>query len=35
MEKNVWNSYGEAELNELQEINEKYKICLDNGKTER
>lgn len=33
--KNIWSSYGEAELKELHEINEKYKECLDNGKTER
>ena len=34
-EKNIWNSYSEAELSELHEINEKYKKCLDEGKTER
>ncbi|XCP86646.1 aminopeptidase [Roseburia hominis] len=33
--KNVWNTYSEAELAELHEINEKYKKCLDLGKTER
>ena len=33
--KNVWTTYGEAELKELHEINEKYKECLDKGKTER
>lgn len=33
--KNVWNTYGEAEMKELHEINEKYKKCLDLGKTER
>lgn len=33
--KNLWNTYGEAELKELHEINEKYKNCLDRGKTER
>ena len=34
-EKNLWNSYGEEQLKELHEINEKYKDCLDKGKTER
>lgn len=34
-EKNLWLSYNEQELNELHEINEKYKDCLDKGKTER
>ena len=33
--KNVWTTYGEAELKELHVINEKYKECLDKGKTER
>ena len=33
--KNVWTTYGETELKELHEINEKYKECLDKGKTER
>lgn len=33
--KNVWTTYGEAQLKELHEINEKYKECLDRGKTER
>lgn len=33
--KNVWTTYGEAQLKELHEINEKYKECLDHGKTER
>ena len=33
--KNIWTTYGEAELKELNEINEKYKDCLDKGKTER
>lgn len=35
MEKNLWNSYGEEELKELHSINERYKECLDQGKTER
>lgn len=34
-EKNLWLSYSEQELQELHEINEKYKECLDKGKTER
>jgi len=33
--KNVWTTYDEAQLKELQKINEKYKECLDRGKTER
>ena len=33
--KNVWTTYGEAEKKELYEINERYKKCLDLGKTER
>ena len=33
--KNVWTTYGESELKELHEISEKYKDCLDKGKTER
>lgn len=33
--KNVWTTYGEAQLKELHEMNEKYKKCLDHGKTER
>lgn len=34
-DKNLWLSYQEEELKELQKINEKYKVCLDQGKTER
>ncbi len=33
--KNVWETYDEIQLKELHEINEKYKKCLDAGKTER
>lgn len=33
--KNKWNSYNEAELQVLHGINESYKRCLDEGKTER
>lgn len=32
---NVWLSYGEEELKELNELSDKYKKCLDAGKTER
>ena len=32
---NVWKKYGEKELKELHEINERYKNCLNLGKTER
>ncbi|MBQ8856510.1 MAG: aminopeptidase [Lachnospiraceae bacterium] len=33
--KSVWTTYGETALKELHEISEKYKKCLDKGKTER
>lgn len=33
--KNIWTTYDEAQLKELHEINERYKECLDKGKTER
>ncbi|MBP3678583.1 MAG: aminopeptidase, partial [Agathobacter sp.] len=33
--KNIWMTYGEGELQELHKITEKYKECLDKGKTER
>lgn len=33
--KNVWTTYTEEELKELDQINTLYKICLDEGKTER
>ena len=33
--KNVWTTYGETVLKELHDICEKYKECLDKGKTER
>ena len=32
---NLWKSYSEEQLKELQELNEGYKVYLDNGKTER
>lgn len=33
--KNVWKSYAVEQADELNRINEKYKWCLDAGKTER
>ena len=33
--KNIWTTYSEQQLQELDSINEKYKACLDAGKTER
>lgn len=36
MEKeNCWNSYSENELEELEQLNDDYRVFLDNGKTER
>ncbi len=32
---NVWKSYDCAALKELEKVNDKYKYCLDEGKTER
>lgn len=32
---NVWKTYGQADLKALEEISEKYKNCLNEGKTER
>ncbi|MCF2682305.1 aminopeptidase [Faecalicatena contorta] len=32
---NVWKTYSEEQQKELNQINEKYKACLDEGKTER
>ena len=32
---NVWKAYSEEQQKELNQINEKYKVCLDEGKTER
>ena len=32
---NVWNTYDSKQLLELDEINERYKACLNAGKTER
>ena len=33
--KNVWTTYNASQLAEVQELGEKYKRCLDAGKTER
>lgn len=35
MKKNIWSTYNSDQLAELNEINEKYKSCLNAGKTER
>lgn len=35
MKQNIWTTYNEQQLQELDSINEKYKTCLDSGKTER
>ncbi len=35
MKENIWTTYNESQLAELNEINEKYKECLNAGKTER
>lgn len=32
---NVWTTYNEAQLAEVQAVGERYKECLDKGKTER
>ena len=33
--KNIWNSYDENEITELEKVNDEYRKFLDNGKTER
>ncbi len=33
--KNAWLSYGEQEIQELEALNNEYKVFLNNGKTER
>lgn len=35
MKQNIWTTYNDNQLKELHEINEKYKFCLNSGKTER
>ena len=32
---NIWRSYSPSALEELERINDEYKLCLDEGKTER
>lgn len=32
---NAWETYNEAQIRELEEINSRYRSCLDEGKTER
>lgn len=33
--KTLWETFGEIQLQKVHEVNEKYKACLDAGKTER
>lgn len=33
--KNVWETYSHKQLKELEELNQEYRVFLDNGKTER
>lgn len=33
--KNAWKTYNASQLEELEQINNRYKTCLDTGKTER
>ena len=33
--RNAWKVYDQTELEKLDKINETYKNCLDDGKTER
>ena len=35
MKQNIWTAYNEDQLKELQDITDRYKSCLDAGKTER
>jgi aspartyl aminopeptidase len=34
-QENIWRSYSPAALEELEKVNNEYKACLDEGKTER
>ena len=34
-QENIWRSYSPAALEELEKVNNEYKLCLDEGKTER
>lgn len=33
--KNLWDTYSETQIEELEKVSEKYRMCLDMGKTER
>lgn len=33
--KNLWQTYSEAQLEKLEKTNALYRVCLDEGKTER
>ena len=33
--RNAWKTYTQEQLKELEQINDRYKVCLDEGKTER
>ena len=33
--RNAWKTYTQEQLKELDQINDRYKVCLDEGKTER
>mgnify|MGYP001236204131 CR=1 FL=1 len=33
--KNLWQTYSEAQLEKLERTNALYRVCLDEGKTER
>ena len=35
MKQNIWTAYNEDQLKDLQDITDRYKSCLDAGKTER
>lgn len=34
-QENIWRAYSPAALEELEKVNNEYKLCLDEGKTER
>lgn len=34
-QENIWRAYSPAALEELEKVNNEYKVCLDEGKTER
>ena len=33
--KNLWQTYSEVQLEKLEKTNALYRVCLDEGKTER